>query len=69
MPIYDYQCEKCHQEVAVLRILAEHSKLPSIEEVAGCSPCVDKDHVWIRTLKGGLTVMKSAAWGPGKGHW
>lgn len=69
MPLYDWKCEKCNQEVAVIRATAEYENTPTPEEVPGDGGlCV---HVWKRFLKAAPAASKSWLWDAkgGKGRW
>lgn len=58
MPLYNWKCEKCHQELEVIRPFADYEIPPNEEEApVGC------DHKWERRIGGKITFIKGA------GYW
>jgi hypothetical protein len=85
MPLYQYKCKHCKANLDVLRTFDEYQIPPTSEEEveAGSAMCLpagvtDPDpseyryqapHEWERHISGNTTILKSAAWGGGKGNW
>ena len=67
MPLYNWRCEHCKQEIDVLRAFADYEQEPQPEELPEASDraCT---HKWNRVVNPVKTI-KGIGWGAGKGSW
>ena len=67
MPLYNWHCTKCEQEIDVLRTFDDYEKGPTDEEADPEPSMKSCPHEWERKIAPVKTI-KGIGWGK-KGHW
>lgn len=68
MPLYNWRCETCKEEIDVLRSFADYEQGPQPEELPQDKTDKTCAHKWTRVVNPVKTI-KGIGWGAGKGNW
>lgn len=79
MPLHNWHCDGCGNELEVLRSIGQHAEPPTPTEVADAKMPADcpseaghqtdsKPHLWRKRIKGAPGAVRSPGWGK-KGYW